>query len=130
MAALGLSFLALGPAAASALGAMTVLIVEVILRRMQSDATRSTLAERRAGLLLVGLATVFLLATLGMALGAVVDSAAASVIPPNAALRLDGLAAASIALVTVGALLCLWLSSTYLAALHIDHGGYYVRRLQ
>jgi NADH-quinone oxidoreductase subunit N len=116
---------ALGPAAALAVGAMGVLVAELIFRRRPTDPARTRRSERRAGLLLAGLATLSLLAALGAALGGAEDAAASAVVPSGAALRLDGLACVSIALVCFGALLCLWLSSAYLTALHIEQGGYF-----
>jgi NADH-quinone oxidoreductase subunit N len=125
MQALAMPFGALGPAAVLAMGAVAVLLAEVLFLRRSSILSPSSGVERRAQLLLAAVASVAILVAIGAALGGVADSAAASAGSPDSELRLDGLAAVSIALICFGGLLCLWLSTTYLTVLRIEHGGYY-----
>lgn len=121
---------ALAPLGFTAIGAMVALLLEVFLARRvfvaeAEDAESARLARSRIG-------TVLAL-TASMALALAIYAAwygfqAGLQLPIDAArpmLQLDALSTFAMLLVGAGALLSVWLSITYLPAMHIDHGEYY-----
>jgi NADH-quinone oxidoreductase subunit N len=117
----------LAPFLSLSVGAMAVLMLEVLISRggLGADASSRARRERRLGLILATVASGAFVAAMGFAWAALGSGATASFDPLRASLRLDGLTSVSVVIVALGALLCVWLSSTYLIALHINHGEYY-----
>jgi NADH-quinone oxidoreductase subunit N len=118
-----LQFSVLAPIGFVAVGAMVVLMGEVLLS--PSRAGGDGVAQHKLGTRLAMLATV----ALGLAIYAAAFSFSkgthAAFNPGNPMIQLDALSSWSMVIVGVGSLLSVWLSITYLPALHIDHGEYY-----
>jgi NADH-quinone oxidoreductase subunit N len=115
------------PVLAVSVGAMTILLLEVLLSSttQEGSAEQRAARERRLGLLLAFVASASI--TAAIVAGYVFFASGLDVRfdPTRAMFRVDSMTAVSIVLVGLGALLSVWLSSTYLMALRIDHGEYY-----
>jgi len=130
---------ALGPVAAMALGAMGILLLSVLLaprvpavgsgasgaaERGQSEGhMESEVARMRINLLLAGLATASLVSAGGFAYSGLMTRPSLS--PLSSMLALDGLAAVSILVVGLAAVLVTWLSTSRLTSIRIPYGEYY-----
>ncbi|MCZ6464169.1 MAG: NADH-quinone oxidoreductase subunit N [Proteobacteria bacterium] len=119
-----LQFHVLGPVAFVSIGSLAVLLGEVFLSR-KVDPGDKEVAEARIGSLLAAISTVSLLLAIYAAGFAFFHGTSAAFNPGNPMLSLDPLSSFAMMLVGVGALLSVWLSITYLPALHINHGEYY-----
>ncbi len=127
MDAHGFNWHVLMPVAAVAVGSLAVLVLEVLLSRRTGELTPPARAasERRLALLLAFIASFSLLIALVASYVLLLAGVDTAFDPQNAMLRIDGLSGMAIGIVSMGALLSVWLSSTYLMALHINHGEYY-----
>lgn len=113
---------AMGPLFALGLGAMAVLVLETLALARPGQGAAAPLRARTA---LVLAATTSLALIIALALTLAPPGGAASSAAGGGGIRLDGLATASVMLVLVGALLCVWLSGAYLAAVHVELAGYH-----
>ena len=125
---IGLDFSVLAPLGFVALGAMSVLLVEVFLSRSLdpgvSDDKR--LATRsRIGTVLGILSSAALVLAIYAASSMFASGVQTSFSQLHPMLQLDSLSTFAIGLIGLGALLSVWLSLSYLPALHINHGEYY-----
>jgi NADH-quinone oxidoreductase subunit N len=122
---------AVAPLLVLAFGAILVLLLEVGISRsaLGGDAASRARRERRLGLILGMVASGALIATMALAFASLSSGQPDAFDSLRPTLRLDGLASVAIGLVGLGALLCVWLSSTYLIALRINHGEYYALML-
>jgi len=128
-------FSVLAPVGFVSIGAMIVLMIDAVLSRKSAQAgedgrggeqTRSPVAGGgRMGGVLAGVASFALVLAIYTAaeLFAKGDQASFNSLRPM--LSLDPLSSFAIVLLGVASLLSVWLSITYLPALHIDHGEYY-----
>jgi NADH-quinone oxidoreductase subunit N len=123
-------FSVLAPLGFVAIGAMLALMLEVLMsRRVPANETvdehRRAAASARTGIVLAMVSS----AALGLAIYTAVSMFGSGLQAPFNAdrpmLQLDPLSSFAIALIALGALLCVWVSVTYLPALHINHGEYY-----
>lgn len=120
-----LDLAAIAPIAFTAIGAVVVMLGEVLLSRRRTLLGR-LVTDVWIGTVLAMVAALFLALAI-YAAGAVYWSGASLSFQPGGdpALRLDRFSAFAIALVAVAAFLICWLSITYLAELRINHGEYY-----
>ncbi len=112
------------PAGLLAGAAMVILTVDM-LATPRGGHPAAGAGQRRVGLVLAFLASV---AFLGVAVVGLIAMAGGPARHFDAELRMivsDGLSGAGVLIVAVGGLLTLWLSSTYLIALRINHGEYH-----
>ena len=122
---------ALAPMAFLGIGAMLALLLEVLLARRvfvadPSDPGSVALARARIGIAMA-LASTAALALALYAAWSMFDTGLQSAFSMGRpVLQLDPLSSFAMLLVGGGSLLCVWLSITYLPALRIDHGEYYV----
>jgi len=128
----GYDFSVLAPFCFISIGALAVLLLEVLLSRsLRGDpGPEARLAKTaRIGTLLAltstGALALSIYAAIYMFWGGVVAPFQAA----HPMLQLDSLSTFAIALVGVGALLSVWMSITYLPALRINHGEYYALML-
>jgi len=112
---------ALGPIAATSVGALVVLLLDLLLRRPGGRGA----SEQRISILLAIVGSLALLVAIGQGYGFFFESDGPARSIPGGTLRLDGIAAVSIVIVALAALLTLWLSTTYLVALDINQGEWY-----
>jgi NADH-quinone oxidoreductase subunit N len=125
---IGLDFSVIAPLGFVAIGAMSVLMLEAFLSRSlvpgMSDEDRLA-KTARIGTLLGILSSLVLV----LAIYAASSMFSSGVQMPfnllHPMLQLDSLSTFAICLVGLGALLSVWLSLTYLPAMHINHGEYY-----
>jgi NADH-quinone oxidoreductase subunit N len=112
-----LHFEVLAPIGFASIGAMVVLLLEVLLSRRVSEEGVGTALFAVSGL------------SLGLAIYAAgyafFTGSFAVFNPMNPMLQLDSFSSFAMLVVGIGALLSLGLSVTYLPALHINHGEYY-----
>jgi len=120
-----LEFAAIAPVAFTSIGAVVVMLGEVLLSRRRTLLGR-LVTSYWIGTVLAIVAAAFL-ALAVYAAGAAYWSGASLAFQPGAdpALRLDRFSAFATALVAVAAFLICWLSIAYLAELRINHGEYY-----
>ena len=112
------------PIGFTAIGAMLVLLGEVLLSRRETFLGRQV-TESLIGSLL-GLTAIFWLAlACFVALSAFVSGTSEVFNPDNPLLRLDPFSALISALIALSALLACWLAIAYLAELRINHGEFY-----
>lgn len=126
-----LQWQALIPLVVVATAAMLILMLEVMLsgQTVEGGPRPRQAPERRLGLLLAFVATGALMITIVVSWTSLSLGQDVVFDPMSGMLRIDGLASAATALICIGALLAVWLSSTYLIALHINHGEYYALML-
>ncbi len=115
---------AVGPVILVAIGAMLVLVTEVLLAGRESFLGRRV-SKAWLGSVLAVVSSFFLALSLIVAWQSFLVGDAAVFNPDQPMVRLDRLASFSIALVVVGSLLSCLLSVGYLAELRINHGEYY-----
>ena len=115
---------AVGPTLLVGIGAMVVLVAEVMLSGRQSFLGRPVTSAWLGSVLAV-ISSFFLVLALVVAWQTFLLGTAEVFNPDRPMLRLDRLASFSIALIAVGSLLACWLSVGYLAELRIQHGEYY-----
>jgi len=122
-----LQWQALIPLVVVATAAMMVLMLEVMLSSPATEKGKRPrqAPERRIGLLLAFVASGALMITFVVSWTSLSLGQDVVFDPRSGMLRIDGLTSVATALICVGALLSVWLSSTYLIALHINHGEYY-----
>ena len=114
---------ALLPTLAVAVGALLVLLVEALFAARTGGPEQTPRAPgRRLDLVLASLASLAVAVAIAASLLVLADPSAAPLAAGGAAMRLDGLAAASTAITGLAALLAIWLSSTYRAALRVEQG--------
>ena len=125
---IGLDFSVLAPLGFVALGALSVLMIEALLfrSRLLSGSDEKPLARTsRLGTLLGIVSSV----ALALAIYTAASMFSRGIQLPFSLLhpmiQLDALSTFAIILVALGALLCVWLSLSYLPAVHINHGEYY-----
>jgi NADH-quinone oxidoreductase subunit N len=121
---------ALAPLGFTAIAALGVLLLGVLGRRVGSEASAETDEQRlaastRRGTVLAALASVALVLSVYAAASMFASGVESVFNPARSMLRMDTLSTLSIALIGLAALLCVWLSITYLPALHINYGEYY-----
>ncbi len=122
---------ALAPLGFVALGAMSILLLEVALSRRPNPegvaATRSPgpAARTRIGTLLAFAASGALVLAIYAACYLFEAGLQSDFGPGRPLLQLDALSSFAIALIGLGALFSVWLSITYLPAMRILHGEYY-----
>lgn len=121
-----LDFSVLAPIGFVSIGAMCVLLGEVFLSRAAGNSKDgAAAAQSRIGPVLALISSLFLVLAIYVA-GAMFFSGTNAVFnPSNPMLQLDPLSSFAMVIIGFGALLSVWLSVTYLPALHIDHGEYY-----
>jgi NADH-quinone oxidoreductase subunit N len=107
-----------------ALGALVVLLGEVLLSRRQRFLGREV-TEVWVGALLATVSTVFLALAVYVSARAFVAGGEAVFNADHPMIQLDRYSAFAMALLGVASLLVCWLSVTYLAELGINHGEYY-----
>ena len=125
-----LDFSVLAPLAFTSAAAMGVLLLEAAigtrgLGASQDDDVRELARHSRVRTLLAVIASIALVLSIYTAAYMFVSGAHSAFNPLRPMLQLDLLSTYSIALIGLAALLCVWLSITYLPALHINHGEYY-----
>lgn len=126
-----LDFKVLAPIGFVAIGAMAVLLLEVLIGRprvAQGPAPIGASPARaapRAGAALALVSSLALVCAIYTAVAMFADGTDAVFNPARPMLQLDGFSSLVTAIVGMGALFCVGLSITYLRALHIDHGEYY-----
>jgi NADH-quinone oxidoreductase subunit N len=122
-----LQWQALIPLVVVATASMLILMLEVMLssQAQESGERPRQASERRLGLLLALVATGALMITILVSWTSLTLGRDLVFDPMSGMFRVDGLASVGTALVCIGAMLSVWLSSTYLIALHINHGEYY-----
>jgi NADH-quinone oxidoreductase subunit N len=127
-------FSVLAPVGFVSIGAMLVLMIEAVLSRKVAQArendrggeqTQSPVAGGRIGGVLAGVASFALVLAIYTAAELFAKGGHASFYSVRPMLSLDPLSSFAIVLLGVASLLSVWLSITYLPALHIDHGEYY-----
>jgi NADH-quinone oxidoreductase subunit N len=106
------------------LGAVLVLLGEVLLSRRQSFLGRPV-TPVWIGTVLAAISTFFLVLTLAMSLQAFLSGSALDFDPSHPMVQLDRFSNFSVVVVVLGALLSCWLSVSYLVELRINHGEYY-----
>jgi NADH-quinone oxidoreductase subunit N len=119
-----LNFSVVGPIVWVAIGAMVVLVGEVLLSRA------TTFLGRRVTDSYIGsVLAVFSMFFLGLAAYmSIVHAASATAVvfnPDNPMFQLDRFSATVTATICLASLLCCWLSVAYLDELHINHGEFY-----
>jgi NADH-quinone oxidoreductase subunit N len=119
-----LDFSVLAPIGFVSIGAMCALLGEVFLSRSAANSGAAA-ASSRIGPILALISSVFLVLSIYVAGAMFFGGTNAVFNPGNPMLQLDPLSSFATMIVGVGALLSVWLSVTYLPALHIDHGEYY-----
>ncbi len=115
---------AVGPTLLVGVGAMLVLVAEVMLSGRESFLGRRVTGAWLGSMLAV-ISSFFLILALIVAWQTFVVGSAQVFNPSHPMVRLDRLASFSIALIALGSLLSCWLSVGYLAELRINHGEYY-----
>ena len=115
---------AIAPIAFTGIGALVVLLGEVLLSRRASFLGRRT-SESFIGVWLAVLAAIFLGIAVYCAGAAYSEGVARVFDPGHPMLVLDRFGAYASVLVGLGAFLVCWLSITYLGELGINHGEYY-----
>jgi len=129
-----LDFSVLAPLGFVAIGAMLVLMLEVLLsRRVPAGATgpgevldpETLAATSRIGVVLAIVSSVALMLSIYAALYMFWAGVQSPFHFDRPMLQLDSLSTFAIALIGLGSLLSVWVSITYLPALRIDHGEYY-----
>jgi NADH-quinone oxidoreductase subunit N len=125
-----LDFSVLAPLAFTSTAAMGVLLLEAVIGTRGQDApleddARELARHSRVRTLLAVIASIALVLSIYTASYMFVSGAQSAFNPLRPMLQLDALSTYAIGLVGLAALLCVWLSITYLPALHINHGEYY-----
>jgi NADH-quinone oxidoreductase subunit N len=115
---------AIAPIGSVAIGAIVVLMAEVLLTRRQRLLDRA-MTPSYVGATLVLLASVALLVAAYTAIAGFSGGVAVGFLPDTPGVRLDRFSAYAIALVAVASLLSVWLSLQYLSEVEINHGEYY-----
>jgi NADH-quinone oxidoreductase subunit N len=121
-------FSVLAPLGFVSIGALSALLLEVVLTRSLDAQTNEDVRiarTARVGTLLAIVSTAFLALALYAASYMFWGGVQAAFYPAHPMLQLDPLSTFAIALVALGALLSVWMSISYLPALHINHGEYY-----
>ena len=119
-------FSVLAPVGFVAIGAMFVLMLEVVLsRKSASGEIQRTLSSTRMEIVLAGVASFALLLAIYTAMDLFAKGGRAFFFAANPMLNFDPLSTFAIVLLALAALLSVWLSITFLPALHINHGEYY-----
>jgi NADH-quinone oxidoreductase subunit N len=119
-----LNFQAVAPIAWVGIGAMAVLVLEVLLARMKSFLGRP-LTEAYVSGALAFVASVALAVAVVAACQAYLAGDSVVFNAQNPMIRLDRFASFAIVIVGLGAILSVWLSIHYLIELRINHGEYY-----
>jgi len=131
MDAANLDFRVLAPIGFVSIGALAVLMLEVLLAGPRAAAGPKAVGvperreSRRTAAALALVASLALACAIYTALAMFADGTQAFFNPARPMLELDGFTSLVIAIVGLGALISVVLSITYLRALHIDHGEYY-----
>lgn len=119
----------LAPMGFVAIGALLVLVLEVVFALWsRPGATASpvpTLRQARLSVLLAAVSTVMLGLAVYTAAAMLLGGTLAVFNPANPMLQLDSFSCYAIVMVGVGAILSVWLSVTYLPALHLAHSEFY-----
>jgi NADH-quinone oxidoreductase subunit N len=119
-----LNLAAAAPIGFVAIGAIVVLLAEVLLSRRRSFLGRPV-TDVWVGTVLALISALFLGLAVYAAAAAFTTGAPLDFQTGDPVIRLDRLSAYAIALVAVGAFLVCWLSIAYLAEVGINHGEYY-----
>lgn len=119
-----LDLAAVGPVILVGIGAMLVLVTEVMLAGRASFLGRPV-TKAWLGSVLAVISSFFLVLALVVAWQSFLVGGAPVFNPENPMVRLDRLASFSVALIALGSLLACLLSVAYLAELRINHGEYY-----
>lgn len=118
----------IAPIGFAAVGAMLVLIFEILLARpagTSGESGASTEPDSRLGVILALLSAMSIGCGVWIAIQLYNPAHYYTFNRLNPMLIMDSFAALATAIVGVGAFLCVLLSITYLRVLHIDHGEYY-----
>jgi NADH-quinone oxidoreductase subunit N len=115
---------AIAPVGFVGIGAMLVLMLEILLTRTRRFLYRP-MTSWYVSVTLAMVASFFLLVAVAVAGQAFVSGSAVAFDPQNPMVRLDRFSAFAIALIGIGALLSVWLSVHYLIELRIHYGEYY-----
>lgn len=124
MTAADLNFSVLGPIVWVSIGAMLVLLGEVLLSRARMFMGRRLTASV-VGSVLASIAIVTLLFAAYMAIGHAASGLSLAFNPGHPLFQLDRFSALVIAVLALSSLLACALSIAYLDELHINHGEYY-----
>ena len=118
------NFSVIAPVGFAAIGSMVVLMGEVLLSRRSAgeDGSRNDVT---IGIALALFSSMFLILALYAAGSMFFAGTDAIFQPGHPMLRVDALSSFAMVLIGLGSLLSVWLSITYLPALHINHGEYY-----
>jgi NADH-quinone oxidoreductase subunit N len=115
---------AIAPIGSVGIGAILVLLAEVIMTRRQRLLGRA-MTPSYVGATLVLIASAALAVAAYTAIAGFQSGVAVGFLPETPGVRLDRFSTYAIALVAVGSLLSCWLSLQYLAEVEINHGEYY-----
>lgn len=115
---------AIAPIGSVGIGAMIVLLAEVLLTRRRRLLGRD-MTPSYVGATLVLISSVALGVAAYTAIAGFSSGVAVGFLPDTPGVRLDRFSSYAIALVAVASLLSVWLSLQYLAELEINHGEYY-----
>lgn len=115
---------AIAPIGSVGIGAVVVLLAEVILTRRQRLLDRA-MTPSYVGATLVLLSSVALVISAYTAIAGFSGGVAIGFLPETPGVRLDRFSAYAIALVAVASLLSCWLSLQYLSEVEINHGEFY-----
>ena len=119
-----LDFAVVGPLVAVGVGAMAVLLGEVLLSGAKTFLGR-TVTESYVGSVLAACSIFFLALAVYMAVGHAISGGARPLNPANPMFQLDRYSALMTAVISFAALLSCALSIAYLDELRINHGEYY-----
>jgi NADH-quinone oxidoreductase subunit N len=115
---------AIAPIGSVGIGAIVVLLAEVILTRRQRLLGR-TMTPAYVGATLVLLSSLGLVVAAYTAIAGFQGGASVGFLPETPGVRLDRFSAYATALIAVASLLSCWLSLQYLAEVEINHGEFY-----
>jgi len=115
---------AIAPIGSVGIGAIVVLLAEVLLTRRQRLLDRA-MTPSYVGATLVLLSSVALAISAYTAIAGIQSGLAVGFLPGPPGVRLDGFSGYAIALVAVASLLSCWLSLQYLSEVEINHGEFY-----
>jgi len=115
---------AIAPIGSVGIGAIVVLLAEVLMTRRQRLLGRA-MTPSYVGATLVLLSSVALVIAAYTAIAGFQSGMAVGFLPDTPGLRLDRFSTYAIALLAVGSLLSCWLSLQYLSEVEINHGEFY-----
>jgi len=115
---------AIAPIAAAGIGAILVLLAEVLLTRRRRLLGRA-MTPSYVGATLVLISSLALVVSAYTAIAGFQSGVAVGFLPETPGVRLDRFSAYAIALVAVGSLLSCWLALQYLSEVEINHGEFY-----